>query len=239
MGRSPIAACSASVFARFAFVPSTDSRSLQSDDATRVPRNTASAGSVVPISTDGPIWDRFFTVAPIVLVATTEPDGGYDIAPKHMATPLGWDNYFGFVCHPRHSTHRNIERSGEFTVSFPSPEQVVETSLAATARTEDGAKPSLAALATVPASVVHGVLVAGAYLHLECQRDRIVAGIGEASLIVGRIVAAAVDERMLRASEVDDSDLIHRFPLLAYLSPGRFAVVDASLSFPFPSQLER
>ena len=25
-------------------------------------------------------------------LGTREPDGGYDLAPKHMATPLGWDN---------------------------------------------------------------------------------------------------------------------------------------------------
>ena len=62
-----------------------------------------------------PIWDRFFWVAPLVIIGTREPDGGHDLAPKHMATPMGWRNYFGFVCTPRHRTYSNAERSGVFT----------------------------------------------------------------------------------------------------------------------------
>ena len=38
---------------------------------------------------DHSFWDRFFTVAPLVLVGTLEPDGSADIAPKHQATPIG------------------------------------------------------------------------------------------------------------------------------------------------------
>ena len=51
-----------------------------------------------------PVWERVYMVAPLVLVGTREPDGRHDLAPKHMALPLGWQNYFGFVCAPRHST---------------------------------------------------------------------------------------------------------------------------------------
>ena len=51
-------------------------------------------------------------------------------------------------------------------------------------------------------------------------------------------MAAAVDERALRASDSDDSDVIHASPLLAYLAPGRFASIGESLSFPFPVDFE-
>jgi hypothetical protein len=44
---------------------------------------------LVQISTATPIWERFFTVAPLVLIGTQEEDG-YDIAPKNLAMPLGW-----------------------------------------------------------------------------------------------------------------------------------------------------
>jgi len=188
----------------------------------------------VPIPTDSPVWGRFFTVAPLVLVATREPDGRHDIAPKHMAMPLGWQNYYCFVCSPRHATQRNIQARPEFTVSFPRAGQIVETSLAAAPREEDSSKPSLAAVETFPASKVDGVLVKDAYLWLECRLARIVDGFGENSLIVGEVVAAQVDERALRASDSDDGDVIHASPLLAYLSPGRFAAVGESFSFPFP-----
>ena len=101
----------------------------------------------IPVSTETPIWSRFFTVAPLVIVGTREGDG-HDLAPKHMAMPLGWDNYFCFVCSPQHATQSNAQRTGQFTVSFPRPEQIVEASLAAAPREEDSSKPSLAAIPT-------------------------------------------------------------------------------------------
>jgi flavin reductase (DIM6/NTAB) family NADH-FMN oxidoreductase RutF len=198
----------------------------------------ASDQRTVPIPTDSPVWSSFFTVAPLVLVATREDDGRHDIAPKHMAMPLGWQNYYCFVCSPRHATQRNIESTGEFTVSYPRPEQIVETSMAATPREEDDSKPGLAALETYPATIVDGVLVKDAYLWLECRLERIVDGFGDNSLIIGSVVAASVDEPALRASDSDDSDVIHTAPLLAYLSPGRFASVGESYSFPFPADFK-
>jgi flavin reductase (DIM6/NTAB) family NADH-FMN oxidoreductase RutF len=187
----------------------------------------------VSIPIDSPIWDRFFTVAPLVLVGSREGGGGYDLAPKHMAMPLGWQNYYCFVCSPRHATQHNVETTGEFTVSFPRPDQILETSMAAGPRLEDGSKRTLAALETFPASTVDGILVRGAYLWLECTLERMLEGFGDNSLIIGKVVAAAVDERALRASEHDEGDPIRDTPLLAYLSPGRFASVPKSSSFPF------
>jgi hypothetical protein len=48
-------------------------------------------GNLVPLATDRPIWDRFFTVAPLVIVGSKEEDDRYNLAPKHMAMPLGWE----------------------------------------------------------------------------------------------------------------------------------------------------
>lgn len=191
--------------------------------------------SIVPLAVGSPIWSRFFLVAPLVVVGTREPDGGHDLAPKHMAMPLGWQNYFGFVCSPRHATQRNAQRTGEFTVSFPRPEQLLEISMAAGGRLDDRSKPGLAALATRSAGHVDGVLVNGAAAWLECELERVVDGLGENTLLVGRVVAAAVDERSLREPDTDDAELIDGAPLLAYLSPGRFARVSGSMSFPFPA----
>ncbi len=71
-----------------------------------------------------PIWSHFFTIAPLVIIGTKEGEG-YDMAPKHMAMPIGFDNYFGFVCTPRHGTYQNVLKSKEFSVSFPLPNQVL------------------------------------------------------------------------------------------------------------------
>jgi flavin reductase (DIM6/NTAB) family NADH-FMN oxidoreductase RutF len=186
----------------------------------------------IPVSTETPIWSRFVTIAPLVIVGTREGDG-HDLAPKHMAMPLGWDNYFCFACSPRHATQSNAQRTGQFTVSFPHPDQVLEASLAAGPREEDDSKPSLHAIPTFPASTVDGVLVRDAYLWLECELDRVIDGFGRNTLIVGRVVAAAADDRALRVSDRDDADLIRGEPLLAFLSPGRFARVSESFSFPY------
>ena len=51
--------------------------------------------------------------------------------------------------------------------------------------------------------------------------------------------AAHVREDYLRVSERDDGDLIHDSPLLAYLSPGRYARITESYSFPFPAGFMR
>lgn len=200
-----------------------------------------SRNGVVTLETQLPIWERFFTVAPLVLIGSLEAGGSYDLAPKHLAFPVSWDNYFGFVCTPRHRTYQNVRREGEFTVSYARPSQLVLTALAAAPRCGEGNddKPSLAALPTFPASKVNGVFACDAYVFLECTLERIVDGFGENSLLAGRIVAAHVHQDVLRASERDDQEIIHDAPLMAYLYPGRFASIDRTYSFPFPAGFQR
>lgn len=193
----------------------------------------------VEIPVDSPIWERVFTVAPLVLVGTKEPDGGYDLAPKHMAMPLGWGNRFGFVCTPRHATYANARREGVFTVGFPHRFQVVQAALAASRREPDGTKPNLEALPTFPASVVDGVLVHGCYLHLECELERVVDGFDDAELLIGTIVAARAREEALRGPDRDDAEILRQLAPIAYLSPGRFASGAESFSFPFPAGFSR
>ncbi len=192
----------------------------------------------VRLDTSGPVWDRFFIVAPLVLVGTRDADGSLDLAPKHMAMPMGWQNYFGFMCSPSHGTAANIERSGEFTVSYPKPKQVLETSLAASPRSE-GQKPVLDLYATFPAEVVDGEFIEDAYLFFECRHYRTYPDFGDNCLITGEIVAAHADPDFLRSSERDSMDLLHDHPLLAYVSPGRFASIDRTNAFPFPANMKK
>jgi flavin reductase (DIM6/NTAB) family NADH-FMN oxidoreductase RutF len=194
---------------------------------------------IVALDIDAELWDRCFTVAPLVLVGTRDASGAADLAPKHMVTPMGWGNYFGFVCTPRHGTYRNIQRAGVFTVSYPRPSQLLYTSLAAAPRCGDEEKPSLLALPTVPATRVDGVFIEDAYLFLECEHFKTVDGFGINSLITGEIVAAYAHTDALRSSEWDDQELIHDAPLLAYLQPGRFASIERSYSFPFPAGMKK
>ena len=193
----------------------------------------------VRLDVNQPLWERFFTLAPLVLVGTEDGEGHADLAPKHMVLPLGWDNYFGFVCTPRHQTWANIEETREFTVSFPRPDQLLFTSLAASPRCDDDSKPVLEALETFPGPVTGVSMMTNAWLWLECELERIVDGFGDNGLIAGRIVAAHAMADALRVSDVEDETVLAKAPLLAYVHPGRFTVIDEARSFPFPAGMKK
>jgi flavin reductase (DIM6/NTAB) family NADH-FMN oxidoreductase RutF len=197
------------------------------------------ADDIVSLDLKAPIWERFFSLAPLVLIGTLEEDGRPDLAPKHMAMPMSWENHFGFVCTPRHATYRNIRRSGVFTVTYPRPSQVIYTSLAASPRCEEDQKAVLQAFDLVPATQIDGVFVAEGYVFLECELFKIYDDFGVNSLVTGTIRAAHVHKDSLRTTEVDDQDLIHSAPMLAYVHPWRFATIDATQRLPLPEGMER
>lgn len=200
---------------------------------------TQTENDIVELDVGKPIWDRCFMVAPLVLVGTRDADGSLDLAPKHMAFPMGWQNYFGFVCSPRHQTHVNIERTGEFTVSYTKPSQILYASLAASPRYEGGAKTVLQSFPTFPAREIDGEFIEDAYLFLECRHFKTIDGFGDNCLITGEVVAACAHPDYIRSSQLDDQELIHEAPLMAYLPPGRFATITKSNAFPFPADMKR
>lgn len=194
----------------------------------------------VPLDTSIPIWERIFTVAPLIVVGTKEEEG-YDLAPKHMATPIGFDNYFGFVCTPRHGTYSNVKRTKEFTVSFPRPDQIITTSLSASPRHEGISKSQsiLEALPLVKATSMDAPLVRDSYLYLECDLFKIIDGFGENSIIIGSIREAYVHKDYARFSERDEQQQIKENPLLVYVAMGRFASISETYNFPFPKDFKR
>ncbi|MFB6278836.1 MAG: flavin reductase [Salinibacter sp.] len=199
---------------------------------------------IVSLDPEPSFWERFYTVSPLVVIGTrNEDEETYNLAPKHMAAPMGWDDYFGFVCTPRHKTYRNAVRTGVYTVSYPRPSQVVLASLAASPRVGDPEgsrqKPSLDQLPTIDAQEGDGVLLEDAYLYLECEMDRHVDNLGENSLVIGSVEAVHVQKGALRVSEREDDQVIRDNPLLAYLPPDRYATIDETEAFPFPAGFEK
>lgn len=201
--------------------------------------NIEQSPDVVSIGCRGPIWERFFLNAPIALIGTSEPDGQWDFAPKHMISPMGWDNYFGFVCTPSHGTYRNIQNTGIFTVTFPRPSQLLYASLAASPRCGEDEKPVLRSFDTIAASAVEGQFVADGYVFLECEKYKVVDGFGVNSLVTGRIVHAHVHKDALREYEKDEQDMLRDAPLLAYIHPGRFATISTTHQFPMPEGMKK
>lgn len=194
----------------------------------------------IKLDTQEPIWGHFFTVAPLVVIGTKEKDG-YDLAPKHMVTALGHDNYFGFVCTPDHATYHNAKQYQSFTVSFVRPDQLILTSLAASPRCDDldAGKPIVDVLPTIKAEQVDALWLPDAYLWLECKLDRIVDGFGAFSLIAGKIIGAYVHPDAKRISDSDEAMMLRQTPLLAYLPYGRFSIIRESHAFPFPRDFQQ
>ncbi len=194
---------------------------------------------IVSLDVGTPIWERFFLLAPLIVVGSKEPDGGTNFAPKHMATPMGWQNYFGFVCSPSHSTYTNIQRTKEFAVTYLRPSQILYASLAATPRCNEDTKPVLQSFDTIGALNINGDFIADGYVFLECALFKIIDGFGGNSLITGTVKAAHVHKDALRTSDRSDEDLIHNAPMLAYVHPSRFAQVDDTHRFPLPEGMKR
>ena len=192
----------------------------------------------VPLELDETLWERVLLVSPLVLVGTREPDGSFDLAPKHRVVPLT-SRHFGFVCRESHSTYRNAMREQTFTVSWPGPRQIVMTSAASAPRCEDGEKRSLRGLPTLAAKTVEGVLLKDAVFHIECRLERVIEGLGEDGLVIGEVVAAHAAREALRDPSTPDATLIRQQPLLAYLHPSQFATIDRSTGFPFPKDFSR
>ena len=196
--------------------------------------------NLVSLNPNIPIWDRVYTVAPLVVIGSKGKDE-YDLAPKHMATPLGFGNYFGFVCTPRHCTYDNIKESGVFSVSFPTPNQLASISLSAAPRNDSHSKASeiIAALPTIKATSMDLLMIARAYLYLECELFKIVDGFDDYSLITGVIKRVHVHPAYLKTSETSEYEQLQKNPLLAYIAHGRFATIKETYNFPFPKDFQR
>ncbi|MEX2435554.1 MAG: flavin reductase [Balneolaceae bacterium] len=197
--------------------------------------------NMIEITDDPNLWTRFFMVHSLMIIGSKEKDGSFNMAPKHMAMPLGFGPYFGFMGTPRKNTYRNIKREKAFTVSFPGPDQVVFSSLAASTREEDDSKPVIQTIPTVDAKLIEGKFLENSYLQFECTLHEILGKFGEWEMIVGEIVAAYVREDSLRkvGDDADDNNLINRSPLLAYLHPNQFSTIKKSNNFPLPKDFKR
>ena len=187
-----------------------------------------------------PIWEQIFTVAPLVVIGTKE-GSKYDLAPKHMAIPIGFDNYFGFVCTPKHKTYHNIKKTKNFTVSFPLPNQVVLASLSASPRCEEnlGAKPIIDILPTLKASTIDALFLAESYLFLECKLFKIIDGFNENSIITGTIRAAYCHKDYLRVSEIFANRPWAIYTNIGFSLSCCCSSFSETYNFPFPKDFKR
>ena len=188
---------------------------------------------MIPLELEHAVWEQVYMVAPLTIVGTREPDGTYDLAPKHLAIPMSWQDHYGFVCTPSHATYANATREGCFTVSFPRPDQICSRAWrpppAATTTTSTRFRPFL----RFRRRRSTGVLLEHAYLHFECELDRVIDDLGDNSLIIGRIVAAAVAEDCLARRGPRRTGDDRPFTDAGVFAPGRFAEIVQTNAFPY------
>jgi len=186
------------------------------------------------------IWEHFYTVAPLVVIGTKE-NHGFDLAPKHMATPLGFSDFFGFVCTPRHKTYHNIKEHSRFSVSFVKPDQVLLSSLAAMPRcaVKDFPKEITDHIPTVSGEEGETIFLKDSYVMLDCSLHKIIDGFDDYSLITGKIERAMVHKNYKIVSDEGRQQQIYDHPLLAYIAQGRFASIKETLSYPYPKDFQR
>jgi len=194
---------------------------------------------IVNIKIESNFWDRFFLPFPLVVVGSKEGNK-YDLAPKHMAIPISWENHYGFVCTEKHATYRNIKEHGFFTVSYPKVNQLAMASLTACQRSdEDRDKMILDHIEKIPAVKVDGVFLNDSFLMLECELYKIIDGFGINSFITGKIIHARIDEEYLREVDKNEQVQIYKHPVLSYIHPGRYAAIKDTSVFPFPKDFKK
>lgn len=186
------------------------------------------------------IWEHFYTVAPLVVIGTKEGEG-FDLAPKHMATPMGFSDFFGFVCTPRHKTYHNIKESQRFSVSFVKPDQILLSSLAAMPRcaVTDFPTEITNQIPTVKSNDGGAIFVRDSYVMLDCSSYKIIDGFDDYSLITGKINKAQVHKHYKIISNEGNQKQIYDHPLLAYVAQGRFASIKETMKYPYPKDFQR
>ncbi len=186
------------------------------------------------------IWEHFYTVAPLVVIGSKEIQG-FDLAPKHMATPLGFSDFFGFVCTERHCTYHNIKKHGRFSVSFIKPDQILLSSLAAIPRcsVNNFSQDITQHIPSVLSEDGEMIFVKDSYAILDCSLHKIIDGFDDYSIITGRIRSAQVHRNYKIVSDEGHQKQIYDHSLLAYIAPGRFANIRETLSYPYPKDFQR
>jgi flavin reductase (DIM6/NTAB) family NADH-FMN oxidoreductase RutF len=194
----------------------------------------------VSLDTKKSLWEQFYTIAPLVVIGTKEGNG-FDLAPKHMVTPIGFSNFFAFVCTPRHRTYHNIKKEGKFSVSYVKPDQILLSSIAAMPRcsVEDYPRDVVQHIPTVSSEDGENIFVADSYLFLECELHKVIDGFDDYSIITGTVEKAFVHKSYKIHSDQGQQGQIYENPLLVYVAQGRFAEVHETMAYPYPKDFER
>jgi len=134
----------------------------------------------------------------VVLATCVDASGKPNIITLGMFMPISFDP--PLVCigvSPRRYSHQLIDETGEFVINVPTEEIIDEVHFSGTKSGRDYDKFGETGLTSKPASKVRPPLIEECYAHLECRVvQRHICG--DHTLFVGEVVAASIDEEVLR-----------------------------------------
>lgn len=135
---------------------------------------------------------------PIAWVATTSADGVDNLAPHSFFTVASTDPpVVQFTSVGRKDSLRNAEATGEFVVGFTPAGLFEQINATGTNFPPDVSEFDAVGLTREPSAKVTPPRVAESPVALECVLHATV-GIGRSTVVLGRVVHAAVDEAVLR-----------------------------------------
>lgn len=166
---------------------------------------------------------------PIAWVGTVNEDGSYNLAPFSYFNGLSSTPPIvgiGFGPHDekgRKDTLRNVERSGELTVSVPSFDQAPQVEACGKDLPYGQSEFEAAGLTPAPGEVVSAPRIVEARVCMECTVHQLIP-VGERSstILLAEIVLFHIQDTLL-----DDYGCVdpHRFKALARMGGGRYAPV--------------
>lgn len=139
---------------------------------------------------------------PIALITSTDENGRLNAAPFSAFNYLGTDpaivaigvaDRVGADFVPK-DTARNIRRTGEFVVNIVTEDIAQQMNICAVDFPAEINELEMAKLTTTPSSVVSVPRIAQSHAALEC-REHATIEIGRSRVILGRVVAAFVEDR--------------------------------------------
>lgn len=149
---------------------------------------------------------------PIAWVSTTSADGVDNLAPHSFFTVASTDPpVVQFTSVGRKDSLRNAEATGEFVVGFTPAALFEQINATGTNFPSDVSEFDAVGLTREPSAKVKPPRVAESPVALECVLHATV-GIGRSTVVLGRVVHAAVDEAVLRDDrpEIDLLDPVAR-----------------------------
>lgn len=148
---------------------------------------------------------------PIAFVSTTGPGGRFNVAPfSYFNAITSEPPLVGISINRRKGqpkdTLRNIQDTGEFVVNIV-PEHLLAPMVRASGDwPADVDEFELTGLTPAPAEALRAPRVAECPVHLECRLHRLIE-FGETTMVVGEIVHAHADPRVVTARRVDAEKL--------------------------------